>query len=134
MFTLIKILNSRSNVPEPIKLPCNANANIKIGTALHVSAGKVASCDATTKPTYIAAANSKSGEGEVLCYPVSPDMLFETTISTASTSLTVGAKLTLYVDFESCAVGVTATTASGVAEIAEPVGALVAGDKITVKF
>ena len=134
MFKLIKILNSGANVPEPVKLPKSPSLGVKMGSALILSGGTVANCTPTTAPTYIAAQNAVSGEDKVLCYAVSPDMLFETTFNEPSESIVIGAKLTLGTDDEGSAVNVTADTLSGVATVVDLMGAINPGDKVTVKF
>ena len=135
MFKLIKILNAGRNVPEPQRLPVTSGASYKIGCALVLSSGKLAHCSATTAPTYIAAQSLASGAGStLLAYPVTPGMIFETTFSAAPTSIVAGNKLTLTVDSASNAVGVTATTTSGVATVYDMRGAAAAGDAVEVRF
>lgn len=134
MFKLIRILNSGRNTPEPIRLPVTAGVSFKIGTALTVTSGKLANCTATTVPSYIAAQDLAAGEsGSMLAYPVSHDMIFEAPVSAAPTSLVPGAKVTLNVE-SSRAVGVTATTTNGIAEILSLAGATKTGDRIEVRF
>lgn len=136
MFKLIKILNSGRNVPETVALPASAATVYKEGCALVLSSGAAANCATTGTPTYIAA-ESKTGAsgGTVRAYPISPDMIFETTFSATPTSLAVGSKVTLTVSAtDSTASGVTATTTSGVATIVDLLGAAASGDKVLVKF
>ena len=134
MFKLIKILNSGTNVPESVKLPKSPDLDVKMGSALILSGGTVANCTATTSPTYIAAQNAVNGEDKVLCYPISPDMLFETVFNEPSESVVIGAKVKLCTDDDGSAVNVSADTASGVATVVDLMGAKNAGDKVTVKF
>lgn len=134
MFKLIKILNSGVNVPENVKLPKSTSLEVKMGSALTLAGGSVANCGASAAPTYIAAQNAAAGESSVLCYAVSGNMLFETTVSAAPAALKIGDKVTLGTDADGAAVNVTATTTSGVATVIDLAGAKNAGDKITVKF
>ena len=134
MFKLLKILNSGVNVPEPVRLPVTASTNFKIGSALTISSGKLANCTATTLPKYIAAQDLTAGEAtDMLVYPITDGMIFATKFSVTPTSIVVGNKVTLALE-SSIAVGVTATTTSGVAEIYNLNGASAAGDTVEVIF
>lgn len=135
MFKIKRILNSGSNVPEPIRLPVTASTNYKIGSALALSSGALINCTATTAPKYIAAQNFKAGSGSsMLVYPITSEMILETTVSAAPTSLAIGNKVTLDVDSDSAAIGVTATTTSGVVTVFNLCGNAAAGGKIEVTF
>lgn len=134
MFKLIKILNSGTNVPEPVKLPKPSTLSVKMGSALILADGAVANCTATAAPTYVAAQNAGTDAVSVLCYCVSENMLFETTVNAAPTALKLGDKVTLGIDADGSAVNVSATTVSGVATVVDLMGAASAGDKVTVKF
>ncbi len=133
MFKLIKIQNAGVNTPEPVKMSKGAS-KINIGSALVLNAGKVQAPAATAKPTYIALETAEAGKSEILCYEIFPNMLFETTVNASPSTLKAGDKVTLGFDGDSCASCVTATTSSGVATVAELLGASASGDKITVKF
>ena len=132
MFKLIKILNSGTNVPEPRRVK-NGGANIVAGCALNYSAGTVVSCTATSVPDCIAICDAAAAD-EALVYDITPDMLFEVTVTADPASVAVGNALTLAVDEDGIAYGVTATTSGGVATVYDLAGASAAGDKITVKF
>ena len=60
---------------------------------------------------------------------VLPDMMFETTFQAAASSVKLGDKVTLHTD----GLQVTATTASGVAEVVGMDGTA-AGDRVRVRF
>lgn len=134
MFKLIKIQNSGINVPELEKLKKLSSTTIKRGEALIVEDGFVKSAPETAKPNYIAFSEAAYNSGDVVCYPVSSDMLFETSVNADPTALLMGAKVTIGKDTDGCSVCVTATTASGVATIVDLMGASESGDKVTVKF
>ena len=134
MFKLIKILNSGVNVPEPCRLNKESAAEIKIGSALILNGGKAENCPETVRPEYIALEDSGAGKTYVLAYTVSENMIFETPITDSPEALTEGACVTLSKDDNGNTVGVSATTASGVAKIVSLDGATDAGDKISVKF
>ena len=107
--------------------------SVKAGAALTITDGTLTHCGATQKPMFIAAA-TVAGEEDVICYPVSPDMLFRVKIQEKPTSVKLYDKLTLFVDGEGMATGVTATVTSGVATVVDLEGASNAGDTVTVKF
>ncbi len=134
MFKLIKIQNTGVNVPEPVKMSKNTSAKINIGTALILKNGIVQSAGATETPTHIALENAALEEKKILCYEIYPNMLFETKVNADPAALKAGDKVTLDFDSDSCAAYVTATTASGVATIAEINDVIEAGNNITVKF
>ena len=134
MFKLIKIQNSGRNVPEPEKLKKLSSITITAGEALVLDDGEITSCPSTATPTYIAFAAASEESESVVCYPVSRDMLFETTVNASPTALAVGSKVTIGKDSDGCSVCVSATTASGVATIVNLDGAAQVGDKVTVKF
>lgn len=130
MFKLIKILNSGVNVSETVKIKKSASLSIKRGVAITIVDGYASLTAPTVKPEYITIADSPTGKSSVMCHPVMDNMLFETTVNAAPTSLTVGSKVTISANSD-C---VTATTASGVATVVELMDAKASGDKITVKF
>lgn len=134
MFKLIKILNSGINVPEVVRLKASAQKSYLAGEALVLSGGTAVAAGATVKPTFIAAANAPKGASEIAAYPVSSDMIFECTVSAAPTSLSRGSVVTLKLDADSRAIGVSTTTESGVATVYDTLGAKAAGDKLLVRF
>lgn len=104
----------------------------KLGLALVMTAGKLAVCGATAKPSYICMMDSDEvlTAGEVIpVQRVSPQVIYETTASAALTAVTEGAKVTLSAD----GMEVTATTTSGVAEIVSMDGTA-AGSTVRVRF
>lgn len=133
MFRLTKILGGRINQPEPTKLPSTASETYAFGEALVLTNGKLTKCGATAKPGYIAgedyAAPADANRG-VWVYPVTDSMIFACPIGAAPTSLTVGSRVTLSED----ALGVSATTTSGVSELVDLSGATAAGDTVLVRF
>ena len=80
MFKLIKILNSGRNVPEPMKIHKNTGINLPAGTPFSTDSGIAIYSDAYVAPRYISFADSPADEDLVVCYEVSPDMLFEAEI------------------------------------------------------
>lgn len=135
MFILRKILDSGVNVPEVVRVKANASLSYKAGTALVLSSGVAANPTATEKPTHICAEEVGAGkQATMLVYPILPGMIFECAISAAPASVVPGNKLTLSLDSDSRATGVTATVTSGVATVVDLCGAKSAGDKILIQF
>lgn len=135
MFRPVKILNAGTNVPEIFRLPATAETVYHAGDALVLTSGALTHATATSKPTYIAAADAAAGEATVPVYAVTPDVIFEAPLSAAPTGLVVGSAVTLAVDSSSSAAyGVTATTTSGVATIVDLCHAAASGDTVRVNF
>jgi len=96
-------------------LPCSA-ITPKVGTALIQSSGNLALATGSNAPTYISMCEKSAActAGDIIpVIRVNHDMIFETTFSADPTSINIGDKVTLHSDGEQ----VTATTASGVAEV-----------------
>ncbi len=134
MFRLVKILNGRINESEPMKLATTASTAYSFGSALSLSAGALVNCAATVKPQFICGEDAKADEKtEITVYPIDANQIFETTVNASPASLGVGSKVTLAVS-GGAAVGVTATTTGGVAEIFDLNCAAAAGDKVYVRI
>ena len=133
MFRLAKILNSGVNVAEPCRIPADNNTIYHRGTMLKLSEGALTNAAATDKPTLIAIESKGKEGGTLLCSPISGNMIFECPIGSSPLSLRVGDKVTLHLN-DGFAVGVTATTVGGVAEIIDLNGAAVAGDTVFVRI
>lgn len=112
-------------------LEVTANESFAVGEALVLSSGKLTKCGATTTPTYIAmsAASSAAAGTKIHALRVSKEIIYETKLSAASSSIAVGAKYTLSSDADA----ITATTTSGVAEVVDWDGKA-AGDKVRIRF
>ena len=134
MFRLVKILNGRINQSEPVKIKTSAGVAYEYGTALALNAGTLVNCTATTKPLFICGEDAKADEKTELCvYPIDANQIFEVAINASPAALNVGSKVTLAIS-DGKASGVTATTASGVAEIFDLNSATAANDKILVRI
>lgn len=104
----------------------------KVGMALTQTNGNLALASGTTVPTYISMREQDTAltAGDMIpVVRVQPDVIFETELSAAGTSLKVGNKVTIATD----GLRVTATTTEGVAEIVEILGTAI-GDKVRVRF
>ena len=132
MFKLIKILSSGSNVPEPRKLPSAPEMTYKCGAALVLREGTVFNAMTDEVPVYICGENSSSGN-PITCYPITADMIFETTIKGDPTNLYVGDKVKLAMDL-GAAICVSDVTSGGFVTIYDLNGAKKSGDKIYVRF
>ena len=97
------------------KLPVAAGKTLHVGTALTFTGGKLDIASGATKPTYLCmqeVASSTAGEG-IHVIRISPDTLYETQLSEASSAIAAGTKYTL----DAAGEKITATSASGVAEV-----------------
>lgn len=104
----------------------------KVGMALYQTGGNLAIASGTTKPTYISMCERETAltVGEVIpVIRVYDDIIYETTLSAAGTSLKRGDKVTIATGGEQ----VTATTTDGVAEIVT-IEDTAAGGKVRVRF
>ena len=115
MFNCKKIINGRINVPETESLPTTASEVYKEGEALVLSSGKLTKASGTTKPTHISLADytaPASGQKDLPCYRIAPNMVFEVPVSFSETAvaIVVGSKLKVDTD----GLGVTDVTTGGV--------------------
>lgn len=113
-------------------LPCGA-ITPKVGMALCQTGGNLAIATGTTAPAYISMCEKVSPctAGDIIpVIRVGKDMIFETAFSAAATGIKLGDKVTLHA---SDGMQVTATTASGVAEVVYMDGANV-GSMCRVRF
>lgn len=105
-----------------------ADEDIVLGEALSLAGGLLTKCAATTAPEYVAV-GPQNDNGMTPVVRIHKYMEFETTLQAAGTSLSAGSKVTLHTD----GLQVTATTASGVAEITRMAGTA-AGSTVYVRF
>ena len=132
MFRLVKILNGRINQGEPMKLPATSGTEYVYGMALVLTeSGTLAKCGEAVTPTHICCEDhtASGSDDRITVEPVSADMIFETTFSTAPAA--TGAKVKLAGD--GLQVTSTASTTGG-AVIFDKCGATKAGDKCLVQF
>ena len=109
-----------------------ASVTTKVGMALTKTDGNLVLASGTSKPTYISMREQDTAltaDDLIPVVRVQPDVIFETELSAAGTSLKVGNKVTIATD----GLRVTATTTDGVAEIVEILGTAI-GDKVRVRF
>ena len=123
--------NNGGIIPGLEYLPAGA-ITPQIGMALVMTDGKLAACGATTRPQYICATAAESAltAGTIIpVFRVLEGMLFATTWSAAASAVDAGDLVTLSAD----SMEVTATTASGVAEVVSMDGQDV-GDTVYIRF
>ena len=135
MFKLIKIITSGKNVPEIMAVRPTHKGAFKAGTLLTCDDGYAVNCTATDKPLYVAAESIAEAETTDLLkvYPITENMIFETSSDGYPSYLNVGEKYTLSIK-NGFATGVTTTSEGGVATIVEKMDAAYIGDKILVRF
>lgn len=112
-------------------LPCSA-ITPKVGMALVQTSGNLALASGTTAPTYISMCERDTActAGELIpVVRVQKDIIFGVPAQAAMTSVKLGDKVTIHTD----GLQVTATTASGVAEVVGMDGTA-AGSTVLVRF
>lgn len=111
-------------------MEASAIGDCQIGLALKVTSGKLAKAGSTDVPAYIAMYKGTVAAGDVIpVMPVDGSVEFETELSVQNTSIAVGAKYTI----DTTGMMITATTASGVAEVIEADGTAI-GSRVLVRF
>ena len=127
----LNVKNDDGHVAPFLQLPCSA-ITPKNGMAMLLSSGKLAIATGANKPEFICVEEHSAAVSAgdlVTVVRVEPDTEYETTLSAAG-ALNIGDKVTLHA---SSGMQVTATTASGVAEIVAMEGTA-SGDTVTVRF
>ena len=134
MFALKKILNSGTNVAEPVRIPTTAGVAYRAGSALVLTDGAVTNGTTQTMPDYIAAQSAAADEKKsILCYPISSNMIFEVPATTGAANLKIGSKVNL-VGSTGFIVKIGNVAEGGVATVVDPQGAKKSGDKVLVAF
>lgn len=133
MYRLIKIFGKRQNAPEPLRIPLKKAASVTRGTPVRFEEGALRpfSREANFLPTHMTLADSEGKE--VLCYAVTPDMVFEISVAEPPHTMKVGNEYLLSHDGKA----VSATLADGSlrgATLMNKTGAKQAGDTILVAF
>ncbi len=132
MAFLLHSIDGSGHIPGIEYLPCSA-ITPKVGMALTQTSGKLAIATGTTAPTYISLVEKSAAvtAGDIIpVMRVNHDMIFETTFSASASGVDLGEKVTLHA---SSGLQVTATEASGVAEVVWKAGSA-SGDKCRVRF
>ncbi|MBQ8381345.1 MAG: hypothetical protein IJY18_05570 [Clostridia bacterium] len=90
MFKLIRIEHSSTNQPSVIKMPKISDVAIPIGMPLANRVNYVVPCGETDVATFMSYAEAKAEDPYVLCYRVTPSMLFEAPFGVAGTDIMLG--------------------------------------------
>lgn len=96
MYKLIKITNSGCNVPEPVRFTLTHSASCERGMPFFVDDGILLPVSSSTNrlPTHITIL-PLNGDKEVLCYEVTPHMIFSVKTSAPIEFMNVGAEYLL---------------------------------------
>lgn len=122
-------LSGTASYPGMVYLPANEAVTYAPGQCLTVASGMAAVASGATMPTHICYGEAK--DGLVPAIRITDAETYAAPLSVAGSALAVGNKVTLAAD----GIRVTATTASGVAEIVGfATEAKAAGDYVFVKF
>ncbi len=134
MYHLIKIKNARTNVPEPMRLALSAAVTVDRGLPVTVKNGLLTVCNdkSTVSPTHITLA-AVENEPFVLCYEVTPDMVFETAVTASPAAVRLGTEYLLSADGASMGTVAVSGSLRG-ATVVGMNGAKRAGDKLLVSF
>jgi hypothetical protein len=121
----------KAHTPPIFSLPATAGESYKPGELLKLSSGAVTKASGTDVATYVCACelDTAASGAKVACYRIDEETVYATSFSAAATAITVGLKVTVASD----GLRVTATTASGVAEVVEMDGTA-SGDGCGVRF
>jgi hypothetical protein len=136
MFTLVKVLNGRTPVPEIVLMPTKAEETYVRGEALIVSSGAVTKCPTTSEPQYISEEDytaPATGQRAIRCFLVESNQLWEAPVDFSATpvALVLGTKL----EIDTSGLGVTDVTTSGVATLFDVLDADDDdGDTVIVRF
>ena len=133
MFHLVKILNSRSGAPEPMRIPLKTETTAQYGDLVQVFGGNAVriTSAAIVIPTHYVL--GKISATEILATPVTPDMIFETTVNGSPESLDPGEEYLLSEDGE-CIGVISAASGKRGAVIYDKLFAKNAGDAVQVRF
>lgn len=132
MFKLIKIEGSGVNVPEPHKFKKEVGIYITAGEALSLSEGSVCGTDAEGSPTLMSYAAAGEDADEVLCYYLTPNMLFESKLA-SDTAARTGAMMLIAED-DNASMALVGGFEGGHIEIVNPLGATKRGDTVIIRF
>ena len=133
MYKLIKILNARTNVPETVRMTLEEDTAVMRGTAVCIKDGILSAFTekSTMLPTHVVLADANGKE--ILCYAVTPDMVFEIPVSVSPADMKVGTEYLLTENGSH----LSATVASGSlrgAHLMNKNGASQKGDTLLVSF
>ena len=134
MFRLVKILYSGSNQPEPLRIPGVVGESYIKGQPMKLDEGRLTRVASDEFPSYMTM-ESKTVEEEgdtVLCYEITPNMIFDVTCYGDVIGSFFGRKVNLYSD--GIQLSGVSSKAGSVATVYDPKGAKYMGDHILIRF
>ena len=140
MFNLKRIINGRVNVSEPLLMASGVTdeTTFTAGTAVAFVSGKLTVVSGDKKAEYIvhSTTDCKEADDKVPLILVTPDMLFETTVSADPDSMVIGGRYQIETEgTKVTATAVTDTAAeSAGAYLVDKLGATDSGDTILVRL
>ena len=130
MFKLVKIENSGTNYPEPIRMKVLDTERYYAGAAYELSSGYLMPIGETSMPTHVAIEGYEPGnKNSILCYRITPDMIFELPLMKAQTCYE-GTRYNVYTESGGGAVGLSNQAEGGVLVVTDANGAKKVGDKL----
>lgn len=134
MFHLIKILNGRIGVPEPMRVPLTTPATVRYGMPVVIKSGVLSPMNstATSLPTHLILADGEA-VSEVLAAPITSEMLFEVPLAAAPTGMKAEGEYLVSDDGVSLSASAAASGKRG-ATLVGAVGESTVGDNVIVCF
>ena len=134
MFKVAKYLGGKGAYPDVVEIPVSSGAEFAPGQALVITGGVATPADGDVAVAYVSCGKITAEESAIgkklSAYKVDADIIFEAELSAYSSTVAVGAALTLAGGEK-----VTATAAAkGGATVIDTCEASAAGDKILVAF
>lgn len=134
MFNLKKIITSGVNVPEPELIAAEGGYQLSAGAALVFQENRLIIGAQDQKPTHITLQDMDEEDYTVLCYRITPNMLFEVEVIGKNVAgITNGSKLCLY-NTEYGYTALSDETENGVAIVYDRNNAKKSGDTVYVTF
>ena len=133
MFKVVKILNSCTNQPEPCRLPVLEERSFERGTLIKYSYDSISYPTGTEMPTHVVGETKHTHENDtILCYAITPDMIFEAPVMETPTLSMLGKGMQLLEgDGKAYAID---STEGGHAYVYDLMGAKGPDDQILVRF
>ena len=133
MFKLIKILNSGSNLAEPVRLPIDRTYRYTVGAVATLEGGRLIPARATEIPTHLIGESPEDRSSDkIIAYEITSRMIFEVPIASDPARERIGRRLRI-----DDKLGTSDAVASGIggrAMIIDMNGARRAGDTVYVLF
>ena len=135
MFTIRKIFNAGTNIPETTSMPTAKDTAYMKDCLLVLKDGVLTNPASTEKPTYVAAESAgKNEKATLVCYPIFANMLFEAPMLGTPSTIKAGDKVTIVENDDYFVDKVGSDKNNGVATVVDMNGATANGDKVYVRF